>query len=320
MISIHHVTTQDAVFSNKAASFPHGRQSGTLVDAALRSSPSLGTLPSDVGAGNVYLINPEEVTMSRTRSALFAVAVLATAIGACGVSAQQTGAPPFATTKVEGTDNVYIFRNGGHQAMFVVTPDGVIATDPIAYGRPTGGQTYLDEIRKVTDKSVKYVIYSHHHFDHIAGGKAFKDAGATFIAHRRAKERLEALRDPHTVIPDEAVSDSGRTITLGGTRLELSYHGLNHSDSTLVMRLPKEKIVFVVDTLPVGQVPGRGMIDFHPLETETFIKGSAGAGMGPVDPRPPGTQRSARDEEGRAGPARAAASGFRRDEEAGAGR
>jgi len=103
--------------------------------------------------------------------------------------------------------------------MFVVTAEGVIATDPVAYGRPTGGQTYLDEIRKVTDKPVKYVIYSHHHFDHIAGGKALKDAGATFVAHRRAKERLEKLSDPHTVLPDEAVPDTGRTITLGGTTL-----------------------------------------------------------------------------------------------------
>ena len=186
--------------------------------------------------------------------------------------AQQAERPPIATTKVEGTENVYIFRNGNHQAMFIVTKDGVIATDPVGYGRPTGGQTYLDEIRKVTNQPVKYVIYSHHHFDHIAGGKVFKDAGATFIAHRRAKERLEQLKDPHTVLPDEAVSDRGRTIRLGGTELELSYHGLNHSDSTLVMRLPKEKIIFVVDTLPVGTVPGRGMIDFHPLETEEFMK------------------------------------------------
>ena len=45
--------------------------------------------------------------------------------------------------KVEGTDGVYIFRNVGHQAMFVVTPEGVIATDPVAYGRPTGGQAYV---------------------------------------------------------------------------------------------------------------------------------------------------------------------------------
>jgi glyoxylase-like metal-dependent hydrolase (beta-lactamase superfamily II) len=116
------------------------------------------------------------------------------------------------------------------------------------------------------------VIYSHHHFDHIAGGKVFKDAGATFIAHRRAKERLEMLNDPHTVLPDETVSDRGRTIRLGGVTLELSYHGLNHSDSTLVMRLPREKIVYIVDTIPVGTVPGRGLIDFYPLETEAFMK------------------------------------------------
>jgi glyoxylase-like metal-dependent hydrolase (beta-lactamase superfamily II) len=167
---------------------------------------------------------------------------------------------------------VYVYRNINHQAMFVETNDIVIITDPVAHGWPNGGQQYLHEIRKITDKPIRYVIYSHHHFDHIAGGQVFKDAGATFIAHRRAKERLELLKDPHTVIPDEAVPDRGRTIRLGGTVLELSYHGLNHSDSTLVMRLPKEKILFVVDTIPVGAVPGRGMIDFHPPETEEFMK------------------------------------------------
>ena len=186
--------------------------------------------------------------------------------------AQAPVRPPIQVTKVEGTDGVYIFRNVNHQSMFIVTNDGVIVTDPVAYGRPTGGQTYLDEIRKVTDKPIKYMIYSHHHFDHIAGGKVFKDAGARVIAHHLAKKRLEALKDPHTVLPDEAVTDKGRVIKLGGTVVELHYLGLNHSDSTLVMRLPKEKIIFVVDTIPVGQVPGRGMIDMHPMETEAFLQ------------------------------------------------
>jgi glyoxylase-like metal-dependent hydrolase (beta-lactamase superfamily II) len=180
--------------------------------------------------------------------------------------------PQIETTKVEGTDNVYIFRNGNHQSMFIVTRDGVIATDPIAYGRPTGGQDYIAEIKKVTDKPIKYLIYSHHHFDHIAGGKPFKDAGATIVAHRRAKERLAVLKDPHTPLPDQVVSGDGWTIKLGGTTLELKYFGLNHSDSNLVMWLPKEKIVFVVDTIPVGSFPGRGFIDIYPLETEDFIK------------------------------------------------
>src|SRR3954463_9732436 len=123
--------------------------------------------------------------MSRIRLAGIAAALI---VAGCATTAlaQQAQRPQIETTKIEGTDNVYIFRNGNHQSMFVVTNDGVIATDPIGYGRPTGGQTYLEEIRKVTDKPVKYVVYSHHHFDHVAGGKAFKDAGATFVAHEKA--------------------------------------------------------------------------------------------------------------------------------------
>jgi glyoxylase-like metal-dependent hydrolase (beta-lactamase superfamily II) len=183
----------------------------------------------------------------------------------------QQQAPTFATTKVEGTDNVYIFRYQGHQAMFVVTKEGVIATDPIGYGRPEAVKTYVEEIRKITRAPIKYLIYSHHHFDHIAGGKPFKDAGAKVIAHEKAKARLTRIQDPHTVLPDETVGDR-RTIKLGGTELELTYVGLNHSDSSLVMRLPKEKILFAVDFVSVDSVPGRGMIDSYPLEWEESLK------------------------------------------------
>jgi len=200
--------------------------------------------------------------------ALAACTLAAPAFTATPAAAQR---PPIQTTKVAGTDGVYVFRNGGHQAMFVVTKDGVIATDPVAYGKPDGGRQYLEEIRKVTDKPVKYVVYSHHHYDHIAGGKAFKDAGATFIAHVNAAKRLKPLKDPHTVLPDETFAKF-RTLELGGTKLELRYLGVNHSDSTLVMRLPKEKIIFLVDTIPVGQFPARGFIDIDPLKTETFIE------------------------------------------------
>src|SRR5688572_18586542 len=179
----------------------------------------------------------KEPSMARVSYAL-ASAALAAACLFVTAQAQQPTPPPFATTKVDGTDNVYIFRYGNSQAMFVVTSEGVIATDPIGYGRPQAVTTYVDEIKKITNQPIKYVIYSHHHFDHIAGGKPFKDAGATFVAHTRAKERLAALKDPHTVLPDETF-DRTRTIKLGGTVLELTYLGLNHSDNSIVMRLPK---------------------------------------------------------------------------------
>src|ERR1043166_3886345 len=101
----------------------------------------------------------EETTMSMRSLATAALALVTLALPA----AAQGQRPQIATTKVDGTDNVYIFRNGNHQSMFVVTKDGVIATDPIAYGRPNGGQQYVDEIKKVTDKPIKYLIYGHDH-------------------------------------------------------------------------------------------------------------------------------------------------------------
>ena len=191
--------------------------------------------------------------------------------GAAPAWSQPAQRPTFETRKVEGTDNVYIFRYGNRQSMFVVTSAGVIATDPIGYGVPPTVPTYIAEIKKVTDKPIKYLIYSHHHYDHISGGQPFKDAGAKIIAHKKAKERLALLKDPETPLPDETV-DRKKTLKLGDTTLELTYLGLNHSDSSLVMRLPKEKVLFLVDFIPVGSVPGRGMIDFYPLEAEQSIK------------------------------------------------
>ena len=89
------------------------------------------------------------------------VACLAAALPAWS-QAQAPTRPQIEARKVEGTDNVYIFRNGNHQSIFVVTKEGVIATDPVAYGRPQGGQQYVDEIKKVSKGApIKYLIYSH---------------------------------------------------------------------------------------------------------------------------------------------------------------
>src|SRR5216683_64014 len=146
--------------------------------------------------------------MSRLATALLAGALAAAALPA---HAQAPTPPLFATTKVDGTEGVYIFRYQGHQA------------------------------------PIKYVVYSHSHYDHIAGGKPFKDVGAVFVAHRNTKSLLEARKAPDIVVPDLVVDDGGGKLELGGTTLELLYLGKNHGDNSLVMRLPKEKIIFVVD-------------------------------------------------------------------------
>ena len=207
----------------------------------------------------------------------FLTATALTLLAWTGVAAAQTAQPPFATRKIDGTDNVYLFRYQGHQSMFIVTPQGVIATDPIGRFRPEAVTAYLAEIKKITDKPVKYLIYSHAHFDHIAGGKPFKDQGAIVIAHKNAKAHFEwakkqnALLDS-VVMPDQVV-DNKTVITLGGTTVELIYVGRNHSDSSLVMRLPKEKLIFLVDFIPIEAVQFRNMPDnISPVEFEESIK------------------------------------------------
>ncbi len=235
--------------------------------------------------------------------ALNIIAIIAGLLAGVGTAMAQN-APQTSTKKVEGTENVYVFRYGGHQSMFVVTSQGVIATDPISYLRPA--QPYIDAFKAVTDKPIKYVIYSHHHYDHIAGGKPFKDLGATFVAHRRARERLLELKKQNAllsdvVIPDQVVGDK-KTIKLGDTTLELIYVGRNHSDNSLVMRLPKDKLVFVVDFAPIefgavqehsGQCVAAGI---HRLVEE-----ARRARLGSHDHRPSLCRRALRHQEGRRG-------------------
>jgi glyoxylase-like metal-dependent hydrolase (beta-lactamase superfamily II) len=203
--------------------------------------------------------------MSRTNLAAL-TAVCVTALLTATAQAQQ---PPTALTKVEGTDNVYIFRYMGHQSPFIVTPDGVIATDPISERRPV--KPYIDAIQSVTKAPVKYVIYSHSHWDHIAGGKPFKDMGATFIAHENAKARIQAIKPDDVVVPDQTVATQ-KILDLGGTQLVLDYVGKNHTDNMLVMRLPKEKVMFTVDWIPLQAVQFRGMADTYVPDIEDSLK------------------------------------------------
>src|ERR1700704_3427219 len=205
--------------------------------------------------------------MQRMMLAPIAIA-FAAIIGTAVAHAQPAAQPTFATTKI--ADNVYMFRYEGHQAMFVVTSEGVIATDPISENRPAA-TAYLGEIRKITQAPTRYVIYSHSHADHIAGGKPFKDAGATFVAHRLAKDAIARMNRADIVPGDETV-DEKRTITLGGTEVELLYVGKNHSDNTLVVRLPRQQIIFTVDFVPVASVHFSNMPDSYLPDFEDSVK------------------------------------------------
>jgi len=165
-------------------------------------------------------------------------------------------------------NGLYVFRWWVYRNIFVVTDDGVIVTDPL---NPKAAKLLQSEIRKVTDKPVKYVVYSHNHHDHISGGNIFKAEGAQFIGHTNLVKQLGD--HPSPVIPTPDITFEGNyTVKLGGRTLELSYFGPNHGDSLAVMRLPEEKILFVVDIVTPRRVAFRDMPDFWPDEWIRSLK------------------------------------------------
>ncbi len=180
--------------------------------------------------------------------------MLITAALTATAQAQAPAPPPFATTKVEGTDNVYIFRFGGHQSMFIVTKEGVIATDPISAAAAGGEGLYrgnpedhqgADQIRDLQPQPLR----SHRRRQAIQGcGRYLHRPQERQGAHRRA-EAARRRRAGSGGRQQEGTSSSA------APRSSCIYVGKNHSDSTLVMRLPKEKIIFTVDWIPLQGDP-----------------------------------------------------------------
>jgi glyoxylase-like metal-dependent hydrolase (beta-lactamase superfamily II) len=174
------------------------------------------------------------------------------------LAAQQPAPPPAAVVKPVG-DGVHIFEYRGYQAMFVVDPGGVLVTDPM---NPEAAEVFLGAIRAMTRAPIRYVVYSHHHYDHIAGAAVFKRAGASIVAHRNAKPPLERLRNPAVVLPDELV-DERKTLTVGATKVDLLYFGRNHSDNSLVVSVPARKVIYAADWLPLGELIWRNIFDSY---------------------------------------------------------
>ncbi len=165
-----------------------------------------------------------------------------------------------ATETYEISEGLYTFYHRGTRSIFMVTDDGVIATDPASVER---AKLYRDAIREVTDQPVKYVVYSHSHWDHILGGQIFKDEGAQFISHENCMAYFEDVPNEDVVLPD--ITFSGNyTLELGGRSLELLYFGPNHSDCMVVMRPDPGDYLFIVDLLNPRGTPMSYMPDFAP--------------------------------------------------------
>ena len=127
------------------------------------------------------------------------------------------------------------------------------------------------------------MIYSHHHNDHITGGSIFAET-ALFVSQQAARERLLKNADPDIPVPDLTFTDR-MSIDLAGKHVELIYTGKNHSDNSLVVLLPQNKLLFAVDFIPVETVAYRTLPDSYPddwieslkqvesLEFDTLVPG-----------------------------------------------
>ena len=166
----------------------------------------------------------------------------------------QTALPP----QIEGHEltqigpGYYTFRNKGLRNVFLVTSAGVIATDPI---EPETARLMREEIRKITPLPVKYVVYSHQHWDHVRGGRIFKDEGAIFVSHENCVPHFRDLPDPEIVMTDQTFSGDRYFLKLGERTLKLRYLGTNHGDCLIVMTPDHVNVPFIVDLATAGGMP-----------------------------------------------------------------
>jgi len=161
-----------------------------------------------------------------------------------GSAAAQFVPPGITPTETEQiADGLYVFRYGPYRSMFLIDDEGVIATDPIS---PNAAAAYRAAIAEVTDAPVKYVVYSHAHWDHARGGQIFKDEGAQFISQERCVDNFADSPAPDIVPPDITFEDTYR-VELGEQVLDLHYFGPSHGTCLIVMVPRDYGVIYTVD-------------------------------------------------------------------------
>jgi cyclase len=151
----------------------------------------------------------------------------------------------------------------GANAGLVVGRDAALVIDTLTSAKDA--DRFLADIRKVTDKPVKYVVNTHHHFDHAWGNCQFVKVGAAVVAHQNAashaSEDVAAFAHPEqfglTAKDLEGTTLQGPTITftdvktidLGDVTVELRYPGPTHTDDSIIAYVPQDKVLFLGDIL-----------------------------------------------------------------------
>jgi glyoxylase-like metal-dependent hydrolase (beta-lactamase superfamily II) len=150
--------------------------------------------------------------------------------------------------------NLYWVTDGVYQSAFLATRDGVVLLD----APPTIGhnlQRAIDEVAKTDGVSnkVTHLIYSHHHADH-GGASSLFDKNIVRIGHEETRRLLLRDNDPTRPPPEETFSDK-RALDIGGERIELAWHGSNHSPDNIFIHLPDHDTLMLIDVVNVGWAP-----------------------------------------------------------------
>jgi glyoxylase-like metal-dependent hydrolase (beta-lactamase superfamily II) len=184
----------------------------------------------------------------------------------------------------------------------IIGKDGVLVVDTLVSAKE--GRRLLADIRKITDKPIKFVVNTHYHLDHAWGNCAFVETGAVIISQDNSREALRresayglahyeqfdltAKDIEGTTLVEPAVTFSDRmTVSLGDVTAELVYRGPTHTKDSITVYVPEDKVLFTGDILFTRYHPYLGEGDFQnwPRVLDELAKVDAVAiipGHGPV--------------------------------------
>ena len=162
-----------------------------------------------------------------------------------------------------GATQPYTYENSNHNnnLSFIVTTDGVLVFN--AGGSYLVAKAMHEEIKKVTDQKVKYVVLENSQGHAILGSNYWKEQGAIIIAHVEADKEIrhrgediyartlrvqkEKIIGTKVVFPDLTFKEK-MPISMGNTQIELMHIGASHSPDDIQLWLPQQKILISGDT------------------------------------------------------------------------